>query len=539
MTETGKLKFDIDKVAFEFNDPSPQKAVRVGTTYRILVVDDEDVIHKVTDLALRTLVFEGHPIELIHVYSRREAVEALKSNCDIAVTLLDVVMETDDAGLKLVQYIREDLKNETLRIILRTGYPGVAPEARVMLDYDINDYRSKTELTATNLISSVMGCLRNYRDIMKINTYKYGLEKVIHSTSMLFNYESLGLTNFLSGILEQLNVLIESQNALVLANRHFQNGRLVTHEGNYRVIAATGKYESFINLDYSHIKELLEIEPLLFESGKVNSIHQVDPNRKYYLAGHSPSIKNHTESYIYIINANITQENESFINLFLKNLSLSLDNYLLEQDTDEAMSEMLRRLSSLLEARDSDTGCHIHRVADMAALIGKEVHIENQELKNFKIASMIHDVGKIGIKDDVLFKPGKLTPEEFEYIKTHALIGGRLFMNSKHQLLKMAEQIARCHHERWDGTGYPMGICGEEIPIYARIVSIVDVFDAISHDRVYHKAWPIEESKAYIASNKGKMFDPELVDIFLKKFDDLMAIYNFYKINPNGTREDF
>ena len=142
---------------------------------------------------------------------------------------------------------------------------------------------------------------------------------------------------------------------------------------------------------------------------------------------------------------------------------------------------------------------------------------------------MMHDVGKIGIRDSVLLKPGKLTTEEFEYIKTHTTIGSKLFKKSNHQLLKFAQQISHYHHEKWNGTGYPEGLVGEEIPIYARIVSITDVFDALSHDRVYKKAWSIEASKTYIIEQRGLMFDPRLVDVFIENFDKIIEVLEHYE----------
>lgn len=532
------LSIDIDALDLDFFDETethslnqPVKTAR--RKYKVLIVDDDDEIHKITRISLRNLKFDDSDILLLDTYSRLETEAILLANPDIAVILLDVVMETDDAGLLLVKHIRETLNNDRVRIILRTGQPGVAPEAKVMLEYDINDYKNKTDLTSVNLISTVMGCLRNYRDIMKINSYKTGLEKVINSTSLLFNYESLGLSQFLNGILEQLSALINSENSLVLVNRHFENGRLISHEGNYKVIAATGDFQEYINYDLIQIGKELNLETLISQSNFQSTDCTVDNERKYYLGVHKPTFKNHTESYIYVINGDITPENESFIELFLKNLSLSLDNFLLEQDTDEALYDMLSRISSIVEARDGETGSHVHRVADISGIIANRIGFEKNEIRDFKVACMMHDVGKIAIRDSILLKPGALTADEFESIKRHTIIGGKLFKTSNHQLLKMAEKISTYHHERWNGEGYPEKLKGKEIPIYARIISIIDVFDALSHDRVYKKAWTIADAKTFILNEKGKMFDPELVDIFVENFDEIMKVYNMYSQREN------
>lgn len=498
-------------------------------------MDDDDEIHKITRINLRNLRFDGNDVDLVDTYSMQETIKYLSFNKDVAVVLLDVVMESDDAGLNIVKYIRETMNNDQTRIILRTGQPGIAPEAKVMLEYDINDYRNKTDLTAVNLTSAVMGCLRNYRDIMKINSYKIGLEKVISSTSLLFNYESLGLSKFLNGILEQLSALIDSDNSLVLVNRHFERGRLITHDGSFKVIAATGSFSKYINYDYLQIEKILGLESLFTQSNQLKKESNVDDERKYYLGVHRPTFKSHTESYIYVINGDITTENQSFIELFLKNLSLSLDNFLLEQDTDEALYEMLSRISSIVEARDGETGSHVYRVSDISGIMAKSVGFDKSEIRDFKVACMMHDVGKIGIRDSILLKPGILTEKEFESIKMHTLIGSKLFKTSNHQLLKMAENISHYHHERWNGEGYPEGLKENQIPIFARIVSIVDVFDALSHDRIYKKAWSIEDTKKYILNESGKMFDPELVKIFFDNFDEVMKIHEMYS---NKEREN-
>lgn len=526
-------QLDLDQLNLDFLEEKPLQHPKSDMKtshkkYKVLVVDDDEEIHKITKISLRNIKFDEIDVVLLDAYNIPETEKMLGLHPDIAVILLDVVMETDDAGLRLVKYIREEIKNDRVRIILRTGQPGVAPEAKVMMEYDINDYKNKTDLTSVNLVSAVMGCLRNYRDIMKINAYKIGLEKVISSTSLLFNYESLGLSQFLNGILEQLSVLINSDNSLVLVNRHFENGRLISHDASYKVIAATGDFKRYINYDFTQIGELIGLENIILKNDLLNRDYNVDPERHYYLGVHRPTFKNHTESFIYVINGDITPENESFLDLFLKNLSLSLDNFLLEQDTDEALYEMLSRISSIVEARDGETGSHVYRVSDISGFIATKLGLINSEVRDFKVASMMHDVGKIAIRDSILLKPAGLTPEEFEAIKKHTSIGGKLFKSSNHQLLKMAEKISRHHHERWNGEGYPEKLSGIDIPVYARIVSIVDVFDALTHDRVYKKAWSIEEAKAYILNERGKMFDPEIVDLFFKHFDEVMQIHSMY-----------
>ncbi|XZG71629.1 diguanylate cyclase [Chitinibacteraceae bacterium HSL-7] len=224
-------------------------AVRPYRRWRVLVVDDDQEIHAVTQLILAKLVFKQRAIELIHARSGEEAKRLLKEQDDLAVVLLDVVMETDDAGLKLVEFIRTALENNALRIILRTGQPGQAPEQRVILDYDINDYKAKSELTAQKLVTSVVASLRSYDSISSMQRMRRGLERIIDSTSTLFQVHSLKV--FASGVLTQLATLLDCQPRGVLCA---QFDPLVLEAGDpplpsWRTLATTGCYSEWENWD--------------------------------------------------------------------------------------------------------------------------------------------------------------------------------------------------------------------------------------------------------------------------------------------------
>lgn len=143
----------------------------------------------------------------------------------------------------------------------------------------------------------------------------------------------------------------------------------------------------------------------------------------------------------------------------------------------------------------------------------------------FEIAAMLHDVGKIGIPDSILNKPGQLSKEEFEIMKTHTLIGYRILSTIDHPIFQLASTVALNHHENWDGSGYPNGLKGEEIPLEARIVSLIDVFDALLSDRVYRPAWKEEEVVKYIKENVGKKFDPKVVKVFFDSYEEIRKIY--------------
>ncbi len=179
-----------------------------------------------------------------------------------------------------------------------------------------------------------------------------------------------------------------------------------------------------------------------------------------------------------------------------------------------ARLEILERLALAAEYRDDNTQEHAWRIGRTCLLLARRLHLPDREAELLGRASPLHDIGKIGIPDAILLKPGKLTDEEFETIKTHTTIGAQILSGSQSPLLRLAERLALCHHERWDGRGYPCGLSGDGIPLEGRLVAIADVFDALTHERPYKQAWPVDEAVAEIVAQAGKQFDPGLVRAF-------------------------
>ena len=185
------------------------------------------------------------------------------------------------------------------------------------------------------------------------------------------------------------------------------------------------------------------------------------------------------------------------------------------RELEAAQIEIIERLARAAEFRDDNTGQHTERVGQMAALVAKEMGLPDPQVSLIRRAAPLHDVGKIGIPDAVLLKLGKLTIEEFELVKTHTTIGARILSGSRFGVLRLAEEIAFSHHERWDGEGY-VGIKQDQIPLGGRIVAVADVFDALTQKRPYKAAWPIAEAIAEIERQRQRQFDPEIVDAFLR-----------------------
>ncbi len=210
--------------------------------WKLLLIDDEPEVHEVTRLVLSGFRFEGKPLQFLSAYDVAEAKRLLQLHENIAVTLLDVVMETETSGLELVKYIREDLNNHQIRIVLRTGQPGQAPEHEVIKNYDINDYKEKTELTSQKMATAMFGALRAYRDIMTIEANKRGLERVLEASSNIFSHEKS--TEFASAVLSQLTALVGMERGALYCKVASSETR--QPEGLI-VSAATGDYVKYIN----------------------------------------------------------------------------------------------------------------------------------------------------------------------------------------------------------------------------------------------------------------------------------------------------
>lgn len=196
---------------------------------------------------------------------------------------------------------------------------------------------------------------------------------------------------------------------------------------------------------------------------------------------------------------------------------------------ERSNAETLKRLCLAAEYRDNETSNHLKRMSKVSMAIAKAAGLDDKNLEYLALASQMHDVGKIGIPDGILLKPGKLTPEELEVMKRHPQIGGDLLANIDSEVTWMAESIALTHHEKYDGSGYPKGLKGEAIPLEGRIVAIADVFDALTSERPYKKAWAIEDAVAHVQAGSGTHFDPKLIAIFNSILPEILAVHKELK----------
>lgn len=488
--------------------------------WAVLIVDDEPAMHQVTQLVMGGFEFDGRKLAFLNAYSATEARELLASHRDIALVLLDVVMETEHAGLDLARWIREELSNPNVRIVLRTGQPGQAPEELVIKAYDINDYKEKTELTRSKLISVFYAALRAYRDLMRLELARQGLRRTINAISAI--YDSQNLRAFASAVLEQLNQLLNFNGEGLCVSR-LETYTACTVEGRMKVLAATQAY-SRLHID-ADVQELpSEVQQALQRTLQERQHHFGEK----YLACYYRS-KTGSETVVYMSFADrIENEARELLEIFTANVAITYESLLLRDDLEETQRSTIYILGEAVEKRSKETGAHVKRVGEIAALLGNALALSEREVVDLRQAAPLHDVGKIGIPDAVLNKPGKLDAEEWEVMQQHAQLGYELLNSSDKRVLQLAAVIAHEHHERWDGTGYPRQLAGQQIHIAGRIAALADVVDALVSSRCYKAAWTLEQALEYVASERGGHFDPHLVDLLLQRLELLQDIYRRY-----------
>ena len=484
-------------------------------TWKVLVVDDEEEVHAVTKLVLADFSYENKRLLFLHAYSGREARELIAEHPDTAIIFLDVVMEKNDAGLDVVRHIREELKNSFVRIILRTGQPGQAPAEKVIIEYDINDYKEKTELTAQKLFTTMVASLRSYRDILTIEANRKGLEKIIDAATSICRLRSV--TNLASGVLTQLVAILHlSENALYCRTSGIAVANI---QGSFKMLAATGAYESYLDAEVGGDLPDKVLAYVQQATALMQSICQDNRYIGYFCSERGEETVIYLEGW-----RDLSELDRRMIEVFCGNVQVAYENVLLTQEIEGTQKEIIYTLGQLAEMRSLETGNHVHRVAEYSRLLAEKHGMSPREVEVIRLASSMHDVGKVAIPDAILNKSGPLTAAEFEIMKTHTSRAQEMLGLSDREVVKAAIVIAMQHHEKFDGSGYPKGLKGEDIHISARITALADVFDALGSDRTYRQAWEMEAILDLIRAERGVHFDPILVDLFFENIDTILAI---------------
>lgn len=501
---------------FLFAEDEEEEIFESLKKWKILIIDDEPEVHNITRLVLSGFDFDGCSLDLISAYSGKEAKEILgqPGGEEIAVAIVDVVMETNHAGLDFVRWVREEQGNNKIRLILRTGQPGEAPEESVIRDYDINDYKNKTELTALRLKTLFYSALRGYRDILTIERHRAGLEKIIAATSEFIECDTL--PQFASAILRQVAMVLGIESSEIVCCAASKESKDKAPGIN---VLAVNTPEGVTPPTSDKLLPCEIQQRLDFAIKNKKSVYEQD-----YFIGYFTTRRG-TENFLYVAqDHDLEPVQHNLLEFFANNIAVAHENLKLREVIKESQKELSYVIGEAVEMRSKETGSHVKRVAHSSYLLAKLYGLTEYDAEMIKLASPLHDVGKVGIPDLILNKPGRHTDEEWKIMCTHAQIGYDMLKKSENPILQLGATIAHQHHEKWDGSGYPRGLPGESIDIAGRITALADVFDALGSKRCYKEPWPGEEVITLLKEQQGKHFEPKLVDLLLANIDEFNAI---------------
>jgi response regulator RpfG family c-di-GMP phosphodiesterase len=481
--------------------------------WKIMVVDDESDVHEVTKLALKQFSFNGRGLEIISAYSGNEACRIIEEHPDTVMILLDVVMESDTAGLDVVKFIRDTLQNTFVRIVLRTGQPGVAPAQEVILNYDINDYKDKSELTSERLFTTVIASLRAYQDIITIEENSRSLEELVRASSSIFELDSS--ERLISNILGQLN------NILGPVDHSFFCGipAFYKNEPNKEpiLLAGTGKYESLFNQKLADIISPDQLEDIKKSYSEEETFFVNNRAIVYFKS------KNNLANVAFVEECKETDKlARKLVDVFSTTAASALDNLHLFEQFCKVQKSAVNSLLNLAKQKDEKVGNFMQGVAELAMRIAHEIHAEGRLkesvsqafVKQIGLASILHDIGNVGILYGEAVSPAN---DEFDLSSKSTSASARIFeetakKTSGRNYLTMAAEIAIARSERYDGSGYPNGISGDSIPLSARIISVAEFFINQTTRLAMPEGWPYERTMARLNEEAGQRFDPLVVE---------------------------
>ncbi|WP_094452668.1 DUF3369 domain-containing protein [Niveispirillum lacus] len=507
---------------FLFKEEGPEAPVAATAAvsppaWLILIVDDDPEVHAMTRLVMKKFTYRGRPVEFLSAFSAEEALEILRHDPGIAMILLDVVMETDDAGLRLVPRIRDELGNSQVRIILRTGQPGQAPEDDVIHGYDINDYKAKTELTAQKLGTATVAALRSYEHITELMRSRQGMERIIDASSNLVTLRAID--RFAEAVLRELaRVLDVAADGLVCVPRG-------AARSDAQILAAQGRHADSVGLPLGH-----SVDPALafkvMEVLRARNHHFDDQDAILWLR----TADGRDAVACLHIGRPLDGLERKLMAVMAAKIAIGFDNLHLYEQVKRSHKAAVIALAALAEYKDpdggGDHGLRLSRLVTEIALALRQQEgwsriIDDEFLDQITMGAMLYDIGMVGVPDSVIRKDSRLDDDERHQMELHCERGAAILEKASRLVegsnyLSFGAAIARAHHERWDGSGYPLGLAGNDIPPAARIVAVADVYDALTHRRSWRDAVPLAEALKTIGNGAGTQFDPAVVAAFFQ-----------------------
>ena len=506
----GKSEYDSDRLLDQGSGYAAAEP-----TWTVLVADGDPRIHHRIHQALGRHLLLGRPLRILSAAGGRQALSLLAQNPEAAVLLLQADPTSGSDWLSIAAAIRGDSRNADLRVILRCENAGSLPPPETLLKLDITDCRTSADLTPERLVLLFNAAVDAFRSHRTISRGRLGLVRLADASSQLMAPQPL--RKFAREVLRQLHAVLQlNANPLPLQGSGFT---ATEQEGEFMIWAATGCFEGMLG---QSPQAALEGPPL-------KHLARAESQRSSFFAGSAYYGYYCTRSgvrHLLYLDAGrpLDRLDRELVGLLYGSVTQALENLHLEREIRETQEDVLTTLGGVIANRSQETGNHGRRVAQMAGLLGQKAGLSRSQVKLLRLSAPMHDIGKVGIPDAILFKPERLSAEELEKIRRHTEIGFDILKNARREVMAAAVIGAQQHHERWDGSGYPRRLKGTEIHIFGRIIGLIDVFDALLHSRVYKDAWELDKVRDYIRAERGRQFDPGLVDLLLADIDAFMEI---------------
>ena len=495
---------------------------------RILVVDDVVVVRE-----LMTDILEDEGYTVVTAPNGKRALEMVRESADIVVVFTDIMMPEMD-GIELIHEARKIAPD--LVPIVMTGY-ATLETARAAVKEGAYDYvlkpfnLSEIKLAVTNALER--------RRLMTENA-------LLNEISELLN-----ISESIASILDE-DELLKFVLSAALSRVGAERGSILklNKDGkSLRVVESVGIPSDMQNMEVSMEGTISgwvagNMQPLLVENIKDNphvatfgfeldtpSFVSVPIERRSCSLDKTMVSQTGLPNVLAVMNVTdkrgggvFSESDLKLLNIIANHTAAAMENARLLKDIEEGQREIIFTLGEIVETRSKETGNHVKRVAEYSKVLARKFGLTHPECEVLRLASPLHDVGKVGIPDAILNKPGKLTPEEYQVIQTHAQLGFDMLKVTKGPVLQSAATIALQHHEKFDGTGYPQKLQGNDIHIFGRITGIADVFDALGVKRVYKEAWDLDRILDLFREERGKHFDPHLTDVFFANLDEIIQI---------------
>ena len=482
-----------------------KKELRKIKGYRIMIVDDDIGIIDTLKVILNQSGYECEGF-----MNPVEAIERIKED-HYDLVILDYLMNPIH-GDEVVERIREF--NDELYILLLTGHKDLAPPLETIKKLDIQGYCEKSDRFEQILLLVESG-IKSITQMHIIRKFRDGLNKIIQAIPKIYQLQPI--TNILEEILSEILPLVNSKHAFILVDN-------MTSDKEKSIFMGIGKYKT----DIDNFVDMLDADIM-------DNIGHARTNKKVVRLNNSitlPLINEYHQSIgVIYVECDITDEGLKLLELYANQAASSLNNAFLHSLVNVKNDELsqtydnlkmryldtIEALRLVVDAKDDYTRGHSERVSAYCVKIGESLNLSPEEIEMLRISGIFHDIGKIGTKDDILLKKEKLDDDEYEEIKKHPIKGANIL--SAVSMFKDIVPYVKYHHERLDGTGYPMGLKGEEIPLLSRIIAVADAFDAMMSDRMYRSRLNLTESRQQLIRGSGTQFDKNVVDTFVNILD--------------------